>query len=424
MIYFHKSHLVSASNIIKRILILDYLHVYNDQRMLLQAEALVAEGFNVCVIGTARFGKHEFRETRTGIDFYLLPLVATYNPFLIILACWRWLCGDPRNVIPLPDESPRRGNIVAILFYCLWALRLGMQSKADSITVHEHIPLPIGWVIARLHRIPLVYDEHDYVGAIGYYEGFRGRIAAAIEAFFLRRVDAATTVGERLATVLRDYGTRRVVVVGNWKRLDDYNIPIEEITRARSQLRIEHARLVVSYLSIFGPARYIPELIEAVRQTPEVILLIGGSGWEMYEKLIQEAAASSPNIRYLGWVERSKIPLYSLMSDVIYHCLDATDNPQMSYAAPNKLFESFAAGKPLLAKLGTGEMSDILQHEDAGLLLDEVTSDNLRQAFHQLMDTEFRQRISVNALNAAKRYNWDEICRRLVHLYREILPDA
>ena len=408
----------------KHILILDYLHVYNDQRMLLQAEALTAEGFRVRVIGTARFGKHAFHERRTDIDFYLLPLVATYNPLRIFQGLWRWLRADPRNVITLPNDSPRRGNVVAIFFYYLWALRLSMQGKADSITVHEHIPLPIGYVIALLRRIPLVYDEHDYVGAISYFEGFRGRVAAVIEAFFLRRVDAATTVGERLAAVLRDYGIQQVVVVGNWKRLDDYDIPIEEINNTRIQMQLNEARLVVSYLSIFGPSRYIPELIEAVQQMPEVILLIGGNGWEVYEKLIQEAVVSTSNIRYLGWVERSKIPLYTRISDVVYHCLDATDNPQMIYATPNKLFEAFAAAKPIIAKRGTGEMSDILEVEKAGLLLDEVTPQSLCEAFQQLMDRDLQNRLSLNAQHAAHRYNWNEIRRRLTALYRELLPDA
>jgi hypothetical protein len=150
----------------RHILILDYLHAYNDQRMLLQAEALVAEGFKVRVLGTVRFGQHSFHETRSGIDFYLLPLIATYNPLLILKAFLRWLRGDPRNVIPLPEDAPRRGNLVAIAFYWLWSFRLAMRGEISSVTAHEHIPLPIGWAIARIRRVPLVYDEHDYVGRL------------------------------------------------------------------------------------------------------------------------------------------------------------------------------------------------------------------------------------------------------------------
>lgn len=407
----------------RHILILDYLHVYNDQRMLLQAEALAAEGFDVRVLGTARFGEHAFHDRRNGVDFYLLPLVATFNPFLILQAFLRWLRADPRNVIGLPADTPRRGNPVSILFYWLWVLRLGWSGTIDSITAHEHIPLPVGWLLARLKQVPLVYDEHDYIGAIGYYEGRKGNIAAKVEAFFLKRVDAATTVGERLASVLKGYGVQHTVVIGNWKRLDDYKLPASRISEVRNQYQSTSTRLIISYLSTFGPSRYIPELLEAIRTSPDVILLIGGGGNETYEQIIRQAAQTTPNLYFLGWIKREEIPLYTCISDVVYHCLDAREDPQMTFAAPNKLFEAFAAGKPVLAKDGTGEMSDILQLEQAGLLLEEVTPATLCQAFEKLCDPVIRGQLAANALRAANHYNWDEIRRRLAELYNSILSE-
>jgi glycosyltransferase involved in cell wall biosynthesis len=403
----------------KHILVLDYTHVFNDQRMLVQAEALARSGYRVTVIGTARMGKHPLRETQNGVEFLLPPFTPTYHPLKILTALWRWLRGNTQQIIPLPEDKPHKSNIVAALLYTLWALRLGWNLNYDAVDCHEHMPLVAAWILARRRRVPLVYDEHDYIDAIPYFAGWQGHISVRLEKFFLKRVDAATVIGERLAEVLRKLSVRSVVVVGNWKRLEDYTLEPERLALVRKQFGLEDCRLVISYISTFGHANYIPALLAAVEASPEVALLIGGSG--PLENAVRETAARAPNIHYLGWVARKDIPLYTCAADVVYHCLDADANPQMDYAAPNKLFEALAAGKPIIARRGVGEMADIIEQNDVGILLDAVTPDTLRDAFRQLQEPAARARLSANALKARERYNWAAAEKQLQTLFEQLL---
>jgi glycosyltransferase involved in cell wall biosynthesis len=402
----------------KHILVLDYTHAFNDQRMLLQAEALARNGYRVTVIGTARMGEHEPVEQQNGVKFMLPPFTPTYHPMKLLTALWHWLRNDQHQVIKMPHDKPHKSNIVAALLYNLWALRLGWNIEFDAVDCHEHMPLVAAWILARRRRVPLVYDEHDYIGAIPYFAGWQGHISVQIEKFFLTRVDAATVIGDRLADVLSAYGVRRVAVVGNWKRLGDYALQPEQLAAVRKQYGLENCRLVISYISTFGHANYIPALLKAVEESPEVALLIGGSG--PLENDVRQAAEHASNIHFLGWVARRDIPLYTGASDMVYHCLDADANPQMDYAAPNKLFEALAAGKPIIARRGVGEMADIIEQNDVGILLDEVTPETLRNAFRRLCDSAERARLSANALKARERYNWAAAEKQLTGLFEQL----
>jgi glycosyltransferase involved in cell wall biosynthesis len=406
----------------KHVLFLDYmLHVFNDQRMLVQAEALARSGYRVTVIGTTRMGQHPLRTEQNGVAFVLPPFSPTYHPVKILTALWRWLRGDPRPVIPMPEDKPRRSNIVAALLYTLWALRLAWNMEYDAVDCHEHMPLVAAWLLARRRRVPLVYDEHDYINAIPYFAGWKGHISVQIEKFFLTRVDAATVIGDRLADVLTAYGVRRVAVVGNWKRLEDYALPPERLAAVRKQFGLENGGLVISYVSTFGHANYIPALLKAVEASPEVALLIGGSG--PLENEVRQAAGHAPNIHFLGWVARKDIPLYTCASDVVYHCLNAEANPQMDYAVPNKLFEALAAGKPIIARRGVGEMADIIEQNGFGVLLDEVTPETLRDAFRQLQAPAERARLSENAMKTRQIYNWSVAEKQLLTLFRDLIGE-
>jgi glycosyltransferase involved in cell wall biosynthesis len=158
-------------------------------------------------------------------------------------------------------------------------------------------------------------------------------------------------------------------------------------------------------------------LLSAVEASPDVTLLIAGRG-EM-EGEIAAAAARAKNIRWLGWLPITEVPLYSKLADVIYCCA----NPrfaQVRYGVPNKLFEAFMAGRAILARRGVGEMGDILERIPAGLLLDEVTPQTLQEAFQKLRDPLLLKPLQEATSQGRAAYNWAVAERRLLDLYAEL----
>jgi glycosyltransferase involved in cell wall biosynthesis len=403
------------------VLMLVNTHVYDDPRVIAEAESLVEAGYAVHIVGAARQGGLPVKDTVRGMDILLTPMVTESRALL--RALWRWLRGD---LDPgATTETPRnlKTNLASLLFFNLWSLRAGLMFPAEVIHAHDLSPLPAAWLLARWRHARLIYDSHE--SAPDFYTGVKGRLAARLEKALIGKPEAVITVGERLARALRERGARRVLVVGNWKRLERFEPDPPLLAAKRRELGLDRYRLVVSYIGTLETDRAIQPLLEAVEQSPHVCLLIGGRGSQ--QAVVEAAAARSANIHWLGWVDSVDIPTYTHLSDAVYYCLNVEQSRESRinlgnnyYSAPNKLFEAFAAGKAIIARRGVGEIGEILERIPAGILLDEATPDTLKAAFQQLGIPDTLKALQQAALAGREQYHWGAAEARLRQLYEEL----
>ncbi|MFW6108747.1 MAG: glycosyltransferase, partial [bacterium] len=209
--------------------------------------------------------------------------------------------------------------------------------EVDAVHCHDLNTLPVGWLVAAAKRCRLVYDAHEsYADMLGAnVAGWIKRAAARIERALIGRADAVLTVGELLAQDLERRGARRSWVVGNWKRLSDFDVPPDEAAARRHELGLngstgEPPRLLVGYIGWLNADRGIAPLLAAVRASEGVSLLVGGDGPS--SAAVRQAEQACPRIRYLGFVDPEQIPLYTSLCDVIYYGLD-TSNVNARYSA-------------------------------------------------------------------------------------------
>ena len=90
---------------------------------------------------------------------------------------------------------------------------------------HDLDTLPLGFILGKLKRKPIVYDAHESFPDMleGSVPGTIQRGLVRLENFFIRRIDLLITVGEKLRQHFAERGARHSVVVGNWKRLGDFS---------------------------------------------------------------------------------------------------------------------------------------------------------------------------------------------------------
>lgn len=407
----------------KRILKLVNTPIRDDPRAVNEGMSLVRLGYQVTAIGLARDaqGGQPTRSVIHGMETTLVPMVTSAHPSHLLPALWALLRGHVGDTTQSPVS--RTSNLISFIFFNFWLLRIAFRLQPDFIHCHDVLPLPAGWILARWHRVPLVYDARESVPDL--YPGRKGRVMARIEQFVLVQADAVITVGERLADSLKRRGAKQVVIIGNWKRLEDYNVPAERLESERRRLQLQPDDCVISYFGALDPTREVMPLVDAVMQLPHVVLLIGGRG--MIEAEVKATAARNHNIRWLGWVPMGEIPLYTHLSTAVYYCLnfDQASQTQLSvgnnfYSTPNKLFEAFAAGKPIIARRGVGEIGAILEQIPAGVLLEEVTTESLKAAIQQLSDTVARAKLEAAALQGRSQYNWRVAEQRLAALYESL----
>jgi glycogen(starch) synthase len=398
----------------KNVLMIVNTHVYDDPRVMLEAASLSKAGYQVRIIGAARLAGQPTRKNVDGIEIVLTPMVVTSNPLSLLRNLWKLLRGHVNGRTEQPPAL--QTSLLSLIFFTLWTLRLGITIPADVVHSHDFSPLPAAWLLARLRRARLVYDSHE--SAPDLYPGRKGRWIGTLERRLIGKADAVITVGERLAQALIERGARQVTVIGNWKQLNQYEVDPARIDAKRQEWHLTDAKLTITYIGDLTSTIYhLQPLIEAVCQSPDVTLFIAGRG-DM-ETAIIEAAEHAPNIHWLGYLDISEVPIYTHIVDVVYCCLHPRFG-QAYYVAPNKLFEAFAAGKAIIARRGVGELGEILERIPAGILLDDVTSQTLKEAFHELQNPERLRALHTASLQGRERYNWAIAEQRLRILYAEL----
>jgi len=334
-----------------------------------------------------------------------------------------------------------RGSRQLLYLALFWwhAFWRAVDRRVDAVHCHDFDTLPLGWLIAALKGCRLVYDAHE-----SYADMLAANVAPWIkravnraERFLCRRADAEQTVGELLAADLRRRGAARTWVVGNWKPLEEFAaIPPGDLAARRAELgfggagfqpaSLESAGrmpappsggLLVAYIGWLNADRGIAPLLEAVADLEGVFLLVGGDGPSA--AAVRRAAAACPRVRYLGFVDPARVPLYTSMADVIYYGLDAS-NPNARYSAPNKLFEALAAGKAVVCN-ECGEIGRIVREEACGRVVARLGREELAAALRELREPDRLAACQAHAREAGRlRYNWAQAERELLALYESL----
>ena len=354
--------------------------------------------------------------------------------YSVTVLCWDRQGNFPRRE-QLDDATIRRQHIPSrpgsglrqtprmVTFWVLVAFR-AMRYHFDCIHCHDFDTLPPAVLVGALSRKPVIYDAHesypdtlsDRVPRVGIW------LVATVEKMLLRGVDVVIASGFRLAESLRQRGARRVYVVGNWKAKEDFAIDPGVLREWRRELGLDKYALCIAYLGVLMPSRSILPLLDAAAACPEVAVLIGGYG--PLEAEVARRAQTLANVTYLGNVPAADVPLYTMLADVVYYCL-SLDYPGGYFSSPNKLFEALAAGKALIATRNIGEIGEIVERMDCGILVTEPSPAEIKQAVERLMVTDLLARLQANAGAAfEEQYNWAQAEETLLTVYRRCVPSS
>lgn len=366
-----------------------------DPRVRQEALALLKMGCRVRLLAWDRDGKSPATELMEGVEVERVRLSSSHG----------------------------RGT-TQIFFYMVLYLRMlwrGGRVPFDVVHCHDLDTLPLGFVLGKLKRKPIVYDAHE-----SFLEMFEGRvypkvlrILAGLENFLLRRIDLLITVGEKLRRFFVERGARHSVVVGNWKDLKEYERTPEQNQQLRVSLGIPPEAIVVTCITQLLKNRMIEELVEAAQPFPDVYVILAGKG--ELEPMVRKWASENPRLIHLGFIHASTVASYTCASDAIYCGFD----PAMSnfrFAAPNKLFEALAAGKPLITP-DIGEIGDLVRGASCGVVMPDCSAASVREAIGAMRDPASRALWTRNAQTLGHtEMNWKKGEEVLDREYSRLAP--
>jgi glycosyltransferase involved in cell wall biosynthesis len=321
----------------------------------------------------------------------------------------------------LPSTHGR--GATQILFYAWLYLKMlwrGMRTPFDVVHCHDLDTLPLGFLLGKLKRKPIVYDAHESFPDMlaGSVPRAMQRTLVLLENFFIRRIDLLITVGEKLRRHFAERGAHRSVVVGNWKRLGDFSRTGQQNREVRRRLGIPDGALAVVCITQLLRDRKIEELLAAIEDRPDVYVILGGKG--ILKDWIVQSAASNPRILFVGFVSGKQIADYTCASDVVYYGFDP-QNPNARFSAPNKLYEALTAGRPLITG-DFGEIAEVVREAECGIVLPEYSTEEIRRALDVLANLHTRNSMAANASRFGASLNWEKGEQTLHREYSRFLP--
>jgi glycosyltransferase involved in cell wall biosynthesis len=170
---------------------------------------------------------------------------------------------------------------------------------------------------------------------------------------------------------------------------------------------------VVSYFGALGEANDVTAAVDAARLLPDVHFVLMGDG-----KRRQELERAAPaNVEFRTGSKRDVARLAGESSA----CLTLfKDVPVLATNSPNKLFDTFAAGRPAIVNMD-GWMRELVEDNDAGLYVRAGSAEDLAEKIAWLRDNPgAAERMGRNARALAEReFARDELASRALRVLEE-----
>jgi len=273
--------------------------------------------------------------------------------------------------IRLSQKHGKAFRLLTFLAYAVLACWYALTQKAD-VVVCSSGPLTVGLpgLIARyLRRRPFVFEVRDLWPEGSIQLGVLRnplaiRLARGLEKACYRAAYRVVALSEGMADWIRQtYGCQHVEVVPNAsdnELVDSLQQPLDPPEWAKGK----HLVLYTGTLGLIDDCSQIVELARVLQERgiEDVEVVLIGDGKE--RAMLEEKAAGLKNIHFLGlmskpevmrWLKASRCALFTVKNV-----------PFLSTASPNKLFDAFAAGTPVV-QTSEGWIKRLMEREKCGI---------------------------------------------------------
>ena len=300
---------------------------------------------------------------------------------------------------------PEKNFVDRLLFYVSFMVTavLGATKArgAYDVVLATSPPLFVGlagWAISKLKRAKFVFDVRDLWPLLAVEMGeLRNpkviRWAERVEHFIYNHADGVTTVTEGFRRAISEATQGQVpielVMNGTVPHVFDRD---EEGARLREETDWGD-RFVVTYAGNVGLCQGLDHVVDAAatleQAAPQVQFVFVGEG-PSKENLVKEVEQRQiRNVQFLGRVPLEKAAAYMAASDALL--VPLADEAIYQKFIPSKLFDSMAAGRPVLLAVD-GEARRILDQAEAGLYYAPESGEALSDAVQRLLEHPERGR--------------------------------
>jgi len=312
----------------------------------------------------------------------------------------------------------------SVLFYAFFNIRLFIYllfHRFDILVANDLDTLLPNFLASRIKRCKLVYDSHEYFTGVPEIQDrhFVKSVWKSIERLLFPKLKNVITVCDSIADLYYTEYHIKPVVVRNCSPLAGEIIPL-----SRRELGISEDNLLLILQGTgINTDRGGEELIEAINITPDVSLMIVGTGDNL--ETIREKVKSydlEDRIKFIPKCRWKTLIRFTAAADAGLS-LDKSTNINYLCSLPNKLFDYLSAGIPVIAT-NLPELSNIINKYHCGILITAAYPDEISKAICVLRDNNtLLSELKQNSVIASKLMNWEKESLKVECLYRSIIND-
>ena len=333
-----------------------------------------------------------------------------------------------KGSLPVPHYKHHRMKLFftkGVAFYAAYHFRLFLFllfKKADVLVANDLDTLLPNYLISKIKGLPLVYDSHEYYTEVPELQGnpTKKKIWLGVEQFIFPKLKKVFTVNASIAQIYEEKYKVKLNVLRNVPRKS--HLQLDSKATLRKQLNLPpDKKIIIMQGSGINVSRGGEEAVEAMQFVENTLLYIIGAGdaISLLKQMVIDLKLQDTVI-FIAKLPYRELLNYTACADAGL-TLDKDNNLNYRYSLPNKLFDYFACGLPVIASKLV-EIEKIHHQFPFGILLTEVTAQSVAAAI-QSVDvnaTEYQAWL-INIKKASEILCWENEEKIIEEVYRDLL---
>ncbi len=263
-------------------------------------------------------------------------------------------------------------RVFSFLSFMLSSFMIGLGVKNVDLVWGTSPPLfqgPTAWALARLKRVPFLFEIRDLWPAFAVAVGVLHnptliRLAEWLERFLYRRADQMMVNSPGFIEHIQARGGGDVALIPNGADMHMFD-PVSDGGDFRREHGLE-GKFVVLYAGAHGLSNDLGVLLKAagqLRDRAEIAIVLLGDGKDKPALVAQAAELELNNVHFLPPVPKSEMAQALAAADACVAILKPIEMYKTVY--PNKVFDYMAAGRPVVLAID-GVVRDVVEKAGAG----------------------------------------------------------
>jgi glycosyltransferase involved in cell wall biosynthesis len=331
----------------------------------------------------------------------------------------------------LPVNWRNRAKVPLLADYLYWKHLAGILNSVPSDGVfmfHDDSPATI-WIKKPVFQYIHQYGKRGIENKLSLKSFFKSQIEKIIHRYFLRGFNKSSqnfVVSKFLIDYFKNEGVSNLELIPHAMELNKFRKPVIDNNHTKLSKLQKAGYFIIAYTGWVTEYRGYQLMMDSIKrivaQNKKVVLVIAGadSNFSKRVKEFQEKFQLEDNIINYGVVDASIIPGILHFSNIGLSFLE--DSPAHRVSPPQKIFEYFAAGKPVICnKIQTHSM--FVKNQKTGFALNMDSNEVADAVLELISNNELYQQMCVNAANESLKYDMDVVYGKMVKTINEKLNE-